>query len=56
MTCRIERIGGGENIVVFRVTGRIQGEHVETLRVLSAQESGRVALDLGEVALVEWGA
>jgi len=54
MTCRIERVADGENFVVFRVTGRIQSEHVETLRQLFAEESGRVALDLGEVTLVDW--
>ena len=38
---------------MFRVTGRIQSDHVETLRELFAQESGRVALDLAEVTLVD---
>jgi hypothetical protein len=54
MTCRIERVGDGENFVTFRVTGRIQSQHVETMRALFALESGRVALDLGEVTLVDW--
>jgi len=53
MTCRIQRVDDGENSVVFRVTGRIQSEHVETLRALVAQEGGRVALDLAEVTLVD---
>src|SRR5882762_609299 len=54
MTCRIERVADGENFIVFRVTGRIQSEHVETLRQLFAKESGRVAVDLAEVTLVDW--
>jgi hypothetical protein len=54
ITCRIERVGDHENFVIFRVTGRIQSEYVETLRALFTQESGRVALDLGEVILVDW--
>jgi hypothetical protein len=54
MTCRIERVGDGENFVIFRVTGRIQREHLETLQALLAQENGRVALDLAEVTLVDW--
>lgn len=53
MTCRIERVSEGENFAGFRITGRIQSEHVETLRALIAQESGRVALDLAEVTLVD---
>lgn len=53
MTCRIERVSDGENFAVFSITGRIQSEHVETLRALIAQESGRVALDLAEVTLVD---
>jgi hypothetical protein len=46
MTCRIERVGEGENFVIFRVVGRIEGEHVDALRELLAQENGRVALSL----------
>jgi hypothetical protein len=53
MTCRIDRVDQGENSVVFRVTGRIQSEHVETLRALVARECGRVSLDLAEVTLVD---
>jgi hypothetical protein len=52
MTCRIERVDDRENSVVFRVTGRIKSEHVETLRALVAGEVGRLAIDLAEVILV----
>jgi len=50
----MERVGNGKKFVVIRVTGRIQCEDVETLRELLAQESDRVALDLGEATLVDW--
>jgi hypothetical protein len=53
MTCRIERVDDGESSIMFRLTGRIQREHIKTLRELFAHESGRVALDLGEVTLVD---
>jgi hypothetical protein len=53
MTCRIERVDDRENSVVFRVTGRIKSEHVETLRALVAGEVGRVAIDLADVILVD---
>lgn len=43
---------GGEDVVVFRVSGRIDAEHVDTLRELLEQEKGKVAIDLGEVTLV----
>jgi hypothetical protein len=53
MSCRIERVVIGEDFGVFRVSGRIQGEHVDTLRELVRREKGRVALDLEEVLLVD---
>jgi anti-anti-sigma regulatory factor len=53
MTFRIERIASGQLVVVLRVSGRIDRENVETLREAIAQETGRVALDLTEVRLVD---
>jgi hypothetical protein len=53
MSCRIERLGSEEDPVVFYVSGRIQGEHVDTLRELVGQERGGVAIDLTEVNLVD---
>jgi len=38
---------------VFRVTGRIQREHIQMLREWLERESGRLALDLEEVTLVD---
>ena len=40
MTCKIERLVSGENTVVIRVCGRIQVEHVSTVKELIGQEQG----------------
>jgi anti-anti-sigma regulatory factor len=53
MSCKIERIVAGEDAVVLRVSGRIDGEHVDTLRKSIAQEKGGVAIDLTEVILAD---
>ena len=53
MSCRIERVVDGEDFVVLCVSGRIDGESVDTLREAIGQEKGRVALDLTEVRLVD---
>jgi len=53
MSCRIDRIVSGEDLVVLRVSGRIRGEHVDTLRELLGREKGGVAIDLKEVILVD---
>ena len=53
MSCKIERTVEGENFVVLRVSGRIQGENVDTLREVIEQEKGRLALDLTEIILVD---
>ena len=53
MTCKIERLSGGENLVVLRVCGRLQAGHVKTVKELIGQENGRVALDFTEMTLVD---
>ncbi len=53
MSCRIERMESEEDFVVFRVSGRIHGEHVDTLGELVGRETGGVAIDLREVILVD---
>jgi len=52
MAFRIERSVGEEDITVLRVSGRIDAEHVDTLREVLKQERGKVAIDLREVALI----
>ncbi len=53
MTCKIERFASGENVVVLRVCGRIQMEHVSTVKDLILRETSAVVLDLTEVTLVD---
>jgi hypothetical protein len=53
MSCKIERIVSGEDIIVLRVSGRIDEEHVDTLRELVAQEKAGIAIDLTEVVLAD---
>ena len=53
MNFRIDRLVSGEKLVVLRVSGRIQAEHVDTLRELLRREKDPVAIDLTEVILVD---
>ena len=51
MTCRIDRLAT-EQGVLLRVSGRITGEDLEVLRI-ALEDGGVVAIDLGEVELVD---
>jgi len=42
MTCKIEQVVIREDLVVLRVSGRIDGEHVDTLRKLIAQQKAEL--------------
>ena len=53
MSFRIERLLGEEDIVVFRVSGRMHAEHADMLRELLGPEKGKVVVDLGEITLVD---
>jgi hypothetical protein len=53
MSCRIDRVVSGEDLVVFRVSGRITAQELGMLQDLLRQESGAVAIDLKEVLLVD---
>ena len=53
MSCRIDRVVSTENLVVLLVSGRITGEHVDTLRGVVEQESGGFVIDLRNVLLVD---
>ena len=54
MTCKIQRQVIGTDLVVLRVSGRLTGEHVDTLRALFEEErSSALILDLKEVRLVD---
>jgi len=52
MSFRIDRIG--ENgLIVLLLSGKLTGEHVDTLRNVLRQESGALAIDLKNVSLVD---
>jgi hypothetical protein len=53
MSCRIDRVVSGEDLVVFRISGRITAQEVGMLQDLLRQESGAVAIDLKDVLLVD---
>ena len=53
MTCRIDRLFAGEDLVILRITGRIAGEYVNMLRTLLEEEKSAVAIDLKDVYLVD---
>ena len=53
MTCKIERLASGDSKIVLRVCGRIQVEHVDTIKELIGKECHGAVLDLMEVMLVD---
>ncbi len=53
MTCKIHREAIGNGRVILRISGRLTGDDVTTLRTLLEQESGALTLDLTDVRLVD---
>jgi hypothetical protein len=53
MSCRIDRRVVGEDLVVLCISGQITGQNGDLLRALLEQETSKVALDLGNVRLVD---
>src|SRR6266540_1246519 len=53
MSFRIDRVVSDDNLVVLCISGRITGEHVDTLRGVLEQEAGALAVDLKNVFLVD---
>ena len=53
VTCKIHRQAIREGRVVLRVSGRLAGDNVDTLRTLMEQERSVVTLDLEDVRLVD---
>lgn len=51
MTFRIDRLVGGENAMVLRVSGRVDIECLNTLKELIEAENVKIVLDLSEVTL-----
>ena len=56
MSFRVERLVTAQNSVILFVSGTIQGRYVDTLREAVVRETGRVALDLEHVSLVDLNA
>jgi anti-anti-sigma regulatory factor len=52
LSFRIDRVAGN-GLVVLLLSGKLTGEHVETLGNLLRQESGTLAIDLKNVSLVD---
>jgi anti-anti-sigma regulatory factor len=53
MTCKIDRVLTPDGFIVLRVSGRIDGTHVEMLRELTDGKTTKgLAIDLTEVTLV----
>jgi anti-anti-sigma regulatory factor len=52
MVLRIEKVLR-EQLIILRLSGRIQSEHVEELKAQMEGLSQRVVLDLGDVKLVD---
>jgi hypothetical protein len=53
MSFRIDRLMCGQEVVILRVSGRIQAENLDTLRNALGRQNGRIVIDLEEVALVD---
>ena len=53
MSCRIDRVLGGDDIVVLGISGRITERDVDILRNVIEAESSAVAIDLEHVDLID---
>jgi hypothetical protein len=53
MSWRLDRIVSEGSRVVFRVSGRIRAEDMDTLRELLGREKGGNVIDLEEITLVD---
>jgi hypothetical protein len=52
MVLRIERVSEGQ-LMILRLSGRLQSEHVDQLRAQIEGSARRIVLDLDEVKLVD---
>ena len=53
MTCKIERLVVGQDLVVLSISGQVTGQDVDLLRALLAQETKAPVLDLKDLVLVD---
>jgi hypothetical protein len=52
MTCRVDRVRE-DDLEVFYVSGRIQGEDLDILRAAFGSDPGNFAIDLRDVGLID---
>lgn len=52
MTLRIEKVSDGR-LVILRLSGRLQAEHIEELKTHLESQAQKVVLDLDQVKLVD---
>jgi anti-anti-sigma regulatory factor len=53
MSCRIDRVVGGDDIMVLCISGRITEQDVDTLRDVIKTQAPAVTIDLEKVDLVD---
>ena len=53
MAFRIDRLSVGSSLIVLLVSGKLTGEHVDTLREFLRKESGTLVIDLNNVSIVD---
>ena len=53
MTCRVVRLVERDHLVLLHISGHLQQVHVSMIEELLTKETDPVALDLGEVTLVD---
>ena len=53
MTCKVVRLMDSDRLVLLRISGHLQEVYIEVIDELLAKETDPVALDLGEVKLVD---
>ncbi len=53
MSCRIDRVVSGDDIVVLCISGRITEQDLDTLRNVIEQEASAVVIDLKNVVLID---
>ena len=52
MTCRIDRVLE-DDLEVFYVSGRIEGEDLDVLRAALGPDTGALAIDLRDIGLID---
>jgi hypothetical protein len=53
MSCRIDRVANGDDIVALCISGRITKQGVDILRNVIEEEATAVAIDLKNVVLID---